>query len=512
MLAGAPDYHGRVSEPTEPMSRRAARDAGNTRGTAAVDEATGTPVARTGIAALVAKHPAAWLAGALGTAFLLLAGGALAAGAAVGSSAQAPQESFAPEDTPVTEDGGRVVPTEQIDAQHLRSCSIASLASDDRIGKLHGYVVNADTGTVLYSASGTKAATPANLVQLVTASDAIAILGPDYRMTTKVYKGANDGEIVLVGGGDVTLSNTDPGEQSVYRDAPKLSDLADQVRGVLGETPVTSIVLDASYWDSKDSYNSTWSKSLLKKGTISHVTALQVDGDRSDPTKQASARSDDPIQRTGELFAERLGYPDAALTVGTVQEGAEEIARVQSQPVSSLINTMLLTADNTLAETLARVTSKEFGLDGAAASLTATATGALTELDVPADDLLIVDGSGTSTDNNIPPKFFTRLLTSIVDGGHNLNNVYNSLPVAGKTGTLEDRFTGDNEDARGNVIAATGSISGEKSIAGVAKAEDGTTLSFAFYAIGDEVGSSTAAALDTLTTGIFDCGDNLANG
>ena len=41
-------------------------------------------------------------------------------------------------------------------------------------------------------------------------------------------------------------------------------------------------------------------------------------------------------------------------------------------------------------------------------------------------------------------------------------------------------------------------------------AADGTKLTFAFYAIGP-VRDDARAALDTLTTAVYACGDNLAN-
>jgi len=136
----------------------------------------------------------------------------------------------------------------------------------------------------------------------------------------------------------------------------------------------------------------------------------------------------------------------------------------------------------------------------------------LTELGLDIDGLVIRDGSGQSVENQATPRFMTQLIAKILDGGNNLNYVYNSLPVAGKTGTLTDRFTGANEVAVDNVIAKTGWISSERSLAGVIQAEDGSTLAFAFYALKDGVESSAKAALDSLATGIYKCGDNLAGG
>ena len=48
-------------------------------------------------------------------------------------------------------------------------------------------------------------------------------------------------------------------------------------------------------------------------------------------------------------------------------------------------------------------------------------------------------------------------------------------------------------------------------MSGVVRAADGSTLTFAFYAIGDGIRDNARAAIDTLTTGVYNCGDNLSN-
>ena len=47
-------------------------------------------------------------------------------------------------------------------------------------------------------------------------------------------------------------------------------------------------------------------------------------------------------------------------------------------------------------------------------------------------------------------------------------------------------------------------------MSGVVRAQDGSTLTFAIYALGD-VSDDTKQAIDTLTTGFFLCGDDLSN-
>jgi D-alanyl-D-alanine carboxypeptidase/D-alanyl-D-alanine-endopeptidase (penicillin-binding protein 4) len=444
--------------------------------------------------------------------FLLLAAGALFAGTAAGSqrAASAVQSQTAtatPEPQP-----SRVVPATIPGATPVRTCSVSALAKDDLLANFAGHVTNIDTGDVLFSRNGDEPQRTASVLKLLTASAALQVLGPDYRMSTRVIAGPTPGSVVLVGGGDPTLSRTASGSDSFYVDAPKVSDLASQVRAAVGpDVPITSIVLDSTYWSSDDKWDPTWARSEQELGYMSEVTALQVDGDRADPRKATSPRSTDPVMNAGKAFAAALGVPDAQLTLGEAADGAQQLAEVQSQPLATLIRTMLLTSDNTLSESIARVTSLEAGDDGSAASLDRVVPNRMAALGLDANELTITDGSGLSDRNAVSPAFVTSLVELIDAGNNDLDVVFDSLPVAGQSGSLASRFTGDNAVARGKVLAKTGWIESAYTLAGVVEAQDGTSLAFAFYAIGDDVTVEARTALDTLTTAVYRCGDNLSD-
>jgi D-alanyl-D-alanine carboxypeptidase/D-alanyl-D-alanine-endopeptidase (penicillin-binding protein 4) len=102
-------------------------------------------------------------------------------------------------------------------------------------------------------------------------------------------------------------------------------------------------------------------------------------------------------------------------------------------------------------------------------------------------------------------------MRKVAAGTDNLDVVRDSLPVAGKSGTLAGRFTGDNAAARGHVTAKTGWIDTAYTLSGFIDAADGTRLTFAFYAVGEGIADDAKAALDNLVTGVYNCGDNLAN-
>ncbi|TPW91930.1 D-alanyl-D-alanine carboxypeptidase/D-alanyl-D-alanine-endopeptidase [Schumannella luteola] len=462
----------------------------------------------------------AWLVSAGALAFALLGTGSVFAGVAWASRA----EPVAAAETPTpTVDPARAVSDQPATASRLRTCSVAGQAADGRLMSLEGYVMRADTGEVLFDRSGSTPARTASVLKVFTAAAAISRLGPDFQITTSVYEGSSPGTIVLVGRGDATLSALPAGQESFYPGAPKLQTLAEQAVAAHSakypDTPITQVVLDASYWSSADKWDDSWKRSEQTTGYHSEVTALQVDGDRADPRASTSPRSTDPIARAGAAFVSALRTadpsgdvvdPGVATTLGTAVSSTA-IAEVKSQPLRVLINQMLLVSDNTLAEMLARIVSKEAGFGGSASSLQQVIPSELANFGVPPTGLTIRDGSGLSDLNAVPAATMADFMRQVREGANGLDVVRDGLPVAGKSGTLASRFTGDNAVARGNVWAKTGWIDTAYTLAGYLNAADGTPLAFAFYAIGDGIPSTARAALDTLTTAVYRCGDNLSN-
>ncbi|WP_439692071.1 D-alanyl-D-alanine carboxypeptidase/D-alanyl-D-alanine endopeptidase [Curtobacterium sp. SP.BCo] len=478
--------------------------------------------ALTSFRASVARRPVPWIAGGLAAVLVLGSGGAVAVAAATmpepRSSARAvagattsatPSASSAatPESTPTPT--GRTVPKDVAGPSALRSCTITSAASASGLGAFEGYVMNAKTGEVLFSRNGDKAAQTGSVMKTLTTATALAVLGGDHRIPTTVTKEAG-GTIALVGHGDATLS---AGGATVYPGAPTLGQLAQQVKAKLGDTPVTTIVTDDTYWNDADAWDPTWPVSERTIGYQPNVTALMVDGDRANPGAATSPRSTDPVGRAGALFRTALANAGVvgaanAQVVKRATTSTDTIATVSSQPVSTLIGQMIPNSDNTLAEMLARISSKESGANGSAASLTSVYQAALKSYGVDPSGIVIKDGSGESAANAVSPNFVAHLMVQVQEGAKGLGTLADALPVSGQSGTLASRFTGANAVARGKVHAKTGWIDSANTLGGYIDAADGSRLTFAFYAIG----SSRAAALpalDAVTAATYSCGSKL---
>lgn len=393
-----------------------------------------------------------------------------------------------------------------------RDCSVADLANDPLLVGLHAQVMNPQTNEVLFDILGDEPNQTASVMKLFTAAAALEVLGPNYRVKTRVFADLDTpGQIVVVGAGDPTLSRVGIGKDSVYKDAPKISDLAVQINAWARATPITSIVLDSSYFTGP-----TWLSDVPETertlGYLPHVTALMVDGDRDNPTRETSPRSQDPVGRAGAALKKAIGPLAKTATLTQAKAGTNllEIASVQSQPISKWIKHMLQVSDNTEAEFLARLVSKQLGYDGSYASVDAAVKQGLIRAGLDPSGVLFKDGSGESENNKVPATFINALLKKILAGEGDLMLIKQSLPISAESGSLANRFKGDNIDAAGKILAKTGWTKHEYSLAGIMTAKDGTELVFSLATIGDTKPESRNA-LDNLATGIYRCGNKLSS-
>ena len=389
-------------------------------------------------------------------------------------------------------------------------CSVSELEDAAEILLLQAQVIDTSTGEVLFDRGSGSAARPASVMKLFTAAASLETLGPDYQVTTRVYQDISEpGKIYLVGAGDPTLSRTGINQNSVYKKAPKLSDLAAQILKVLGQEPITKIVLDASlYGGARGEYQGVWDSRGITNGYMSPVSALQVDGDRDSPAAKESQRSMDPVIRAGTWFQEALGQAatDAVITKGLAPADSVQIAAVKSRPISDWIAYMLIVSDNTLAEALARLVSLDVGLDGTFDSLTESYKRALRGTELDLQGLTIEDGSGLSKYNQASPEQVNSLLKLIDAGYGDFEKILEGMPVSGTPGSLSYRF----EDAVGSITAKTGWIRTGYTLAGFLDTPDKSRLIFTVYNLGD-VTASNREAMDDLVMGFYYCGSTLVN-
>jgi D-alanyl-D-alanine carboxypeptidase/D-alanyl-D-alanine-endopeptidase (penicillin-binding protein 4) len=402
-------------------------------------------------------------------------------------------------------------------------CTVSNVLKSQHIKTLHAEVARADTGQVLFTRAAETPARTASVLKLLTAAVALDVLGPDYKVTTKVVQDPlNPGKIYLVGAGDVTLSRMPGNITSYYAKGPKLDTLTKAVSNWAKTNGITisEVVADSSLYGEKGDWHSTWDKRGLSEGYQAPVSALQIDAGRLTSTRNPNVwlakRTDKPVEQAGALFKASLNKfgvaQEAIVSFSKAPAGAIEIASIQSQPVSAWISNMLRVSDNALAEALGRLVSLKLGYNGSMSTLTDAYKKTLKIHGFDVSKLKIVDASGLSRDSAVPAAFVNDLLFKVYSGHGDYEIIQSGLPVSGSKGSLASRFSvGNQKEAKGLVAAKTGWIRTGYTLAGFLTAKDGTELVFTVYNLNSSVNLKNRAALDELVFGFYRCGSQLTN-
>ncbi|MGH8869184.1 MAG: D-alanyl-D-alanine carboxypeptidase/D-alanyl-D-alanine endopeptidase [Actinomycetes bacterium] len=416
-------------------------------------------------------------------------------------------------------------PPSRLTAQAAVEDALAGVLDDPALGARVGVSVLDASGEPVYERDGGLPIAPASTIKTLTAAAVLETVGPDARLTTSVVSGEAPDEVVLVGGGDPTLTREpapEHGQGSAHErtedllpggdtEPARLPDLAADTAAALREQGTTSVRLrvdDTLFTGPTQS--PTWPSTYVSGGYVAPVTALAADA--GGVTPGGLTREADPPLATGALFAELLEEEGIEVRGGVSREvappGAERLARVQSQPVATLVETMLEESDNDIAETLLRHAARSAGHPASFSGGEAAVSDVLTELDVDPGGLEMYDGSGLSREDRVPPRVLARTLATAAHSAHgDLRPLVSGLPVAGFTGTLGERFSSsDAEPAAGVVRAKTGTLTGVSALTGLVQDRDGRLLVFAVLTDGATSSTGAEAALDEVAAALASCG------
>ncbi|MEV1238880.1 D-alanyl-D-alanine carboxypeptidase/D-alanyl-D-alanine-endopeptidase [Nonomuraea sp. NPDC050022] len=374
---------------------------------------------------------------------------------------------------------------------------------DEALGARVGAVVlDAATGEQVFAANPDVGITPASTTKLVTCTAALAALGPDTRLSTRVTQGQSANSIVLVGGGDPTLA----GPSAKSQDYPKqasLATLASRTAAALKAKGVTKVTLsyDASLFTGS-TLAPGWKPGYVPDGEVAPVYALAIDEGRRDPAAR-QPRVSNPPQYAAAAFARLLtkyGVGVAkSVRPGKAPAGAAELGRVDSAPLYALVEHTLTLSDNDLAEALARHVAIKEGQPASFEGVSKAVVGVLQRLGA-AKGVQVFDGSGLSARNRISADAMARVIAVASAAAHpDLHPIASGMPIAGFSGTLGNgkRFTGgDSKGQVGLVRAKTGTLNNVNTLAGMATTKEGRLVTFAFLA--DRVPSTAEPVLDRL--------------
>jgi D-alanyl-D-alanine carboxypeptidase/D-alanyl-D-alanine-endopeptidase (penicillin-binding protein 4) len=381
---------------------------------------------------------------------------------------------------------------------------------DPALGNINGIVIDPATGETLYEKNAGAAITPASTGKILTAAAALLSLDPTGQLVTKVVEGEQPGEVIIVGGGDPTISSLELGEESIYPGAPHLSELVDQVTA--SGVPVRTVHIDQSRY-AEPGLAPSWLPADIGLGYIAPIVPAMLDGDRQgDATENYSPRTTDPGRTLVDEFAARIGASPADPLEKKAPADAKVLGEIRSAPMTQLVDNMLNRSENTLADVLAHEVAIQAGaaptFDGAGKAM----LDVLRENGFAVDGVVLRDGSGMSEENKMTARLLAEVLAVAAspDGKDprtaKLRPLLGGLPVAGGSGTLADRYTEAGAvEGKGWVRAKTGSLTGINSLAGIVLDKDNRPLVFAFLTSGT-VATSARPALDDVSAALRGCG------
>ncbi|XAS67599.1 D-alanyl-D-alanine carboxypeptidase/D-alanyl-D-alanine-endopeptidase [Micrococcaceae bacterium Sec5.7] len=418
-------------------------------------------------------------------------------------------------------------------------------------GTFTGVVQDAITGQVLFDRGAANSRIPASNMKLLTAVAALRAIGPEKRFSTRVLAGPAADSVVLTGSGDVLLGAGESSPDHVMGHAGLATLAALTVRSLKkkGVTGEISVVVDDSLF-SGASLNPAWSLEDVAAGETAPLFPLALNSARFDPLKTTGPRPQDSAMTAAKAFAAQLETAGAAagLTVapgvarfegrqadGETADGGPAsgepakgkaaggeaatgghaagepavLAEVQSATVSQQVDLMLQTSDNYLAEVLGRMSAVAAGQPASNEGATAAVLKQLTELGIPTDSMRVADVSGLTLANQVSPRQFSEVVRAITSGPDTrLRAALAGFPVAGLTGTLDDRYA-DSSTARGAglVRAKTGTLNSVIALSGYVVDADGRLLVFSFIGNGLTSGAGgNKVALDRSASALASCG------
>jgi len=323
------------------------------------------------------------------------------------------------------------------------------------LGATGAVAIDLATGQTVYAKNPSLPLIPASNEKLAVTYAALTALGPAFTIETDVLGEGQQvgttwrGDLVLKGYGDPTLSAAD------------LTSLARQVRGA-GIARVTGrIVADESWFDARRTALG-W-KSSFYIFESPPLSALIVDRGRI-----GRFTSHDPAIAAAQLFRAALLRAGVKIGVTTVHGAADDaaipLASVDSPALDAIVRWMDRVSDNFVAEMLVKELGAVQAGHGTTAAGAGVVTGLLAQAGVPLDGVRLVDGSGLSLLDRLTPNALVGLLSVMWQDMEVRLDLLTSLPIAGRTGTLETRMR--SGPATGIVRAKTGTTSNASALSG----------------------------------------------
>lgn len=387
------------------------------------------------------------------------------------------------------------------------TAALATVVADPNLGTLTGRISDANTGQQIWEQRAGMPMQPASTTKTLTSAGALLTLDRGARVTTTVHAADQTrmpGVVVLVGGGDPTLSAAPPDVPTWYRGAARISDLADQVRAS-GLKP-TAVQVDTSLFTGPDMAPG-WDPNDIAGGDIAPIQSVMLDAGRIQPTTDESRRSPTPALDAGRALAVALGVDPAKVTFAPGPPGGRQLASVQSAPLMERLTQMMNASDNVMAETIGREVAKATGRPVSFAGAVDAILNQLSAAKIDTTGAALMDCSGLSIADLLTAKTLDEVVNAAAGPNHPaLRPLVDLFPVAGGSGTLSNRFVDPDATTSpaGWLRAKTGSLTKTNTLVGMVTDNSGRVLTFAF--LSNNAGDEGRTALDRLAAILRTCG------
>jgi D-alanyl-D-alanine carboxypeptidase/D-alanyl-D-alanine-endopeptidase (penicillin-binding protein 4) len=356
-------------------------------------------------------------------------------------------------------------------------------------------IVNPRTGDTLYSKNAGKLFMPASNMKIITSAAALTLLGPEYRYRTtfltdgEVRDSLLDGNLLVIGRGDPTVSDRMRGTATTVMDALADSLRAHRIRQITGSLArVGNAFPDSIYgygweWDDLGEYYGAGVDELIFNEGMAPTTL------RPPPDTARDSLYSGPAKNPAKAYLDALHDALVRRSIrmdGTVRDSIlstplkmDTLFVLVSPPLRDILPALMKPSQNQIAEILLRTIGLERGGLGTADSARKIVGQQLLAWGVQPDGFVIRDGSGLSDQDLLTPETIVRVLDRI-QRDTAFAVYYNSMPIAGVDGTIDTRMKGT--PAEGNVHAKTGTLAKARSLSGYVTTADGERLIFSILA------------------------------
>jgi D-alanyl-D-alanine carboxypeptidase/D-alanyl-D-alanine-endopeptidase (penicillin-binding protein 4) len=340
------------------------------------------------------------------------------------------------------------------------------------------YVIDAETGKTVCETHGRTRRIPASNMKLFTTATALARFGPEQRLNTTISSsgdldaaGVLHGNLYLVGGGDPALASPAFSRRFLGGFGTDLFGLTEAVKQAGINRVNGRLYADDSIFDRVRGVADSGYKTSPYIGPLSGL-----DYDSGYASDNAGHFASDPPLVAASALADDLNaggvQVSSNVTLRKAPADAKEIGNVSSPQMKALTNETDVFSNNFFAEMLLKDLGARFGGGGTTAAGVQVVRKYVRSLGTGVQQ---IDGSGLTRGNRVTPAQVARLLVAMrkTPAG---DAFVDSLPVAGREGTVADRMRGTA--AAGRCDTKTGTLTGVSALSGYCFNRDGHVMAF----------------------------------